>query len=425
MSKPLRVNIKGMDSILFSESKKWHYIETIIQDVLSSYGYDKMVLPLVAPRSLFSLAIETSSIVNKEMFELVSKDDCTHLVLRPEGTIMCASILLDQGYFRHSQPIKAWYYGPMFRYEKPQKGRLRQFYQLGIESFNISQEIQEIEIICMIWNIFKKLKIEKYLQLEINNISNQCNRETFIHALKNFLTTIDLDLEQTHTAQTNPLRLLDSKDVILQEKMKHAPCISAYLTEQDRSDLAQLAALLCEAEIPYIINPRLVRGLDYYSGNVLEWRVRSKDVLGTQDTVCAGGRFDQLFPTLSHKAQYAQVHAFGCAIGLERIILIMDTLDVFPKLLLMKKIVYIFSMNMNLKEAMMLREYLISKSNSYTFYLSNYNHRSIKFHLEKASYMKAVLLIKMEHNQIFYNMCSRSDVFMLSSIDFISELLES
>jgi histidyl-tRNA synthetase len=318
-------SIRGMSDILPSETPQWQYLESCVRDVLSRYGYREIRFPIVEHTELFKRSIgEVTDIVEKEMYTFEDRNGDS-LTLRPEGTASCVRAC-DQNGLLYKQIQRLWYTGPMFRHERPQKGRLRQFHQIGVETFGMVGPDIDAELILLTARLWRELGISDALTLELNSIGNAESRANYRQALVDYLTGFkdELDDDSKRRLESNPLRVLDSKDPKTQQLLLAAPVLSDYLDDVSRSHFDGLCARLDVAGVSYILNPQLVRGLDYYGLTVFEW---TTDKLGAQGTVCAGGRYDGLVEQLGGKA----TPAVGFAMGIERLILMLETLDLMPE----------------------------------------------------------------------------------------------
>lgn len=316
--------IRGMNDILPEKTPIWQYLERQVSSVLSSYGYSEIRMPIVEQTELFKRSIgEVTDIVEKEMYTFNDRND-ESLTLRPEGTAGCVRAGEEHGLL-YNQTQRFWYQGAMFRYEKPQKGRYRQFHQIGVETFGMSSAEIDAELIVLSARLWKRLGILDAVTLQLNSLGSNESRQVYKADLTRYLEDrFDLlDEDSQRRLATNPLRILDSKDENTQALLAEAPVLSDYLDDDSRIHFEHLTELLDNAGIGYEINPRLVRGLDYYCKTVFEWVT---DKLGAQGTVCAGGRYDGLVKQLGGKP----TPAVGFAMGLERLILLLETLDVVP-----------------------------------------------------------------------------------------------
>lgn len=315
--------IRGFNDVLPSESVKWQRIEQTLKEVLDSYGYSEIRLPLVEETELFARGVgEATDIVEKEMFCVSGgkAEDKQSFTLRPEGTAGCVRAVIEHNLLRGDTP-KLWYMGAMFRYERPQKGRYRQFTQLGVESFGADTPDADAELIAMTAQFWQKLGIDG-LTLELNSIGDTEDRLNFKTALVDYLTHHfdSLDSDSQRRLSTNPMRILDSKDVNTQAILQNAPKLGDYLSDDSHRHFKTLQKYLTMLGIDFVINEKLVRGLDYYNKTVFEW---TTDKLGAQATVCGGGRYDGLIGTLKGGGQSAP--AVGFAMGLERLVLLLDS----------------------------------------------------------------------------------------------------
>ncbi len=313
--------IRGMNDYLPADTSVWQRIEGILKQVLGSYGYSEIRLPIVEQTPLFKRAIgEVTDVVEKEMYTFEDRNG-ESLTLRPEGTAGCVRAGIEHGLL-YNQEQRLWYIGPMFRYERPQKGRYRQFHQIGAEVFGLQGPDIDAELIMMTARWWKALGIASHVALELNSIGSLEARARYREALVAFLEQHKalLDDDCKRRMYTNPLRVLDSKNPEIQTLLNDAPTLSDYLDDESRVHFTGLCALLDAAGIAYTINPRLVRGLDYYNRTVFEWVTNS---LGAQGTVCAGGRYDGLVEQLGGRA----TPGVGFAMGLERLVLLVQAVN--------------------------------------------------------------------------------------------------
>ncbi|TCS42007.1 histidine--tRNA ligase [Reinekea marinisedimentorum] len=318
-------SIRGMNDILPTDSPLWQYLEDQMKSVLAQYGYREIRMPVVEPTELFARGVgEHTDIVEKEMYTFDDRNGDS-LTLRPEGTAGCVRAALQHGLL-HNQIQRLWYQGPMFRYERPQKGRYRQFYQIGVETFGMAGADIDVELIVLSYRLFKKLGVADSVTLNINTLGSSEARGRYRKALVDYLEGVkdQLDEDSQRRLYVNPLRILDSKSASTQKLLDGAPSFDDYIDEESKAHFDRLCALLKAAGVPYVINPRLVRGLDYYTKSVFEWIT---DALGAQGTVCAGGRYDGLVPMLGGKPTPAS----GFAMGIERILLLLQELKAVPE----------------------------------------------------------------------------------------------
>ncbi|OAI06858.1 histidine--tRNA ligase [Methylomonas methanica] len=316
--------IRGMHDILPEQSPYWQWLEGQARQVLGAYGYQEIRLPIVEKTELFKRSIgEVTDIVEKEMYTFDDRNGDS-LTLRPEGTAGCLRACLEHGLL-HNQSHRLWYYGPMFRHERPQKGRYRQFYQLGVETYGMPGPDIDAEIIALTDRLWKQLGIRDKVELQINSLGTSEERLAYrgklVEYFQQHLTVLDED--SLRRLETNPLRILDSKNPDMQAMLQQAPVLLEHLGEESLAHFNSLKATLDDLGISYQLNTRLVRGLDYYGKTVFEWVTEH---LGSQGTICAGGRYDGLIEQLGGKAN----HAIGFAMGMERILALLELLDNVP-----------------------------------------------------------------------------------------------
>lgn len=311
--------IRGMNDILPQDIPKWQFIESIMRNVMKSYGYEEIRTPLVESTHLFKRSIgDFTDIVEKEMYTFTDLNGDS-LTLRPEGTASTVRACIEHGLL-HNQQQKLWYIGPMFRHEKPQKGRYRQFYQLGVEIFGYEGVTIEVEMLLLCQQLWQHLGLLNDLTLEINSLGSVTERQAYLNVLISYFhdNHNQLDEDSVKRLSRNPLRILDSKNPDMAELIKNAPKLIEHLNNESLDHFNQLCAVLEQLGIGYQINPTLVRGLDYYNQTVFEWTTQ---LLGSQSTVCAGGRFDALVEQLGGKP----TSAMGFALGMERLVLLQET----------------------------------------------------------------------------------------------------
>lgn len=313
MSKILQA-VRGMNDFLPDEAESWEFFEEVVRNWLRSYGYRPIRMPVLEPTALFRRAIgEVTDIVEKEMYSFEDALNGEQLTLRPEGTASCVRAAIQHKLIAGSGPQRLYYYGPMFRHERPQKGRYRQFHQIGVEALGYAGPDTDAELIIMCARLWEELGLED-VSLELNSLGTPAERAAHREALVAYLEQHQqqLDEDGRRRLYSNPLRILDTKNPELQALVEAAPRLADYLGEDSRRHFEALQVFLKDAGIPYRINHRLVRGLDYYNSTVFEW-VTTR--LGAQGTICAGGRYDGLFEQLGGKPQPAA----GFAIGMERL----------------------------------------------------------------------------------------------------------
>ena len=316
--------IRGMNDILPEQTPTWQYLEATVRNLLRQYGYQEIRMPIVEQTDLFKRSIgEVTDIVEKEMYTFDDRNGDS-LTLRPEGTAGCVRAAEEHGLL-FNQTRRLWYSGPMFRHERPQKGRYRQFHQIGVECFGMAGPDIDAELLMLTARLWKTLGLSGHTRLEINSIGSAQSRKVYRDALVDYLSgyASELDPDSQRRLTTNPLRILDSKDPGTRSILENAPRLDDYLDDDSRAHFDRLRELLDAAGVSYTVNPALVRGLDYYGKTVFEWIT---DSLGAQGTVCAGGRYDGLVAQLGGKPTCA----VGFAMGVERLILLLETLDLIP-----------------------------------------------------------------------------------------------
>lgn len=323
--------IKGFNDILPDQSPAWRRLEAVLTQLMDSYGYQQIRLPMVEETRLFKRAIgDATDIVEKEMYTFLDKGEPPEsLTLRPEGTAGCVRAILNSkaeafNLSRGAAP-RLWYTGAMFRYERPQKGRYRQFHQFGVETFGVATPDMDAELILMSARLWRLLGLSDKVQLELNTLGEVESRGRYRDALVEYLSARadQLDDDSQRRLSTNPLRILDSKIESTQALLVDAPKLHDFLDDESKQHFEQLKAYLDAAGVAYVINQKLVRGLDYYNKTVFEWTTTH---LGAQGTVCAGGRYDGLVGQLSGKPNKSSP-AVGFAIGMERLLLLLEQQD--------------------------------------------------------------------------------------------------
>jgi len=310
--------VRGMQDILPSQVGLWQFFEKNVRRVFSAYGYDEIRFPIVEFTELFDRSIgEGTDIVTKEMYTFLDRGG-ESLSLRPEGTAGCLRACLNNDLIRTESP-RLWYMGPMFRYERPQKGRFRQFHQASVEAFGVRGPHIDAEMILMTARLWKALGVEKDLKLEVNSLGSNESRKDYIYYLMEYIedNKSSIGKEIIDRSKQNPLRILDSKSPKIKDILLDAPKIYDYLDADSKDHFHKFLELLDQNSIKYSINHQLVRGLDYYNRTVFEWK---SDSLGSQDAICGGGRYDKLVQQLSGK----DISAVGFSIGIERLILLLD-----------------------------------------------------------------------------------------------------
>ncbi|MFV0557889.1 MAG: histidine--tRNA ligase [Enterococcus sp.] len=317
---------KGTNDILPGESEKWQLIEETARLLFKDYQYNEVRTPIFEHYEVIARSVgDTTDIVSKEMYDFYDKGE-RHVTLRPEGTAPLVRAFVENKLFgpEFSKPYKTYYIGPMFRYERPQKGRLRQFHQIGIEAFGSDNPATDVESMAMAIDFFKQLGI-KNIRLVINSLGDQATRAAYRQALIDYLVPHEAELSEDSQRRLheNPLRVLDSKDKRDKQFVADAPSILDHLSEAAQKHFSQVTAMLDALEIPYEIDSNMVRGLDYYTHTIFEV-MSDAPGMGAQSTICAGGRYNQLVEELGGP----ETAGFGFAMGIERILLTLQAENV-------------------------------------------------------------------------------------------------
>ncbi len=313
--------VRGMNDLLPADTARWQQVEQVLRETVASFGYSEVRMPLLEKTNLFSRAIgEVTDVVEKEMYTFEDRSG-ESLSLRPEGTAGCVRACLEHNLI-YNQEQRLWYMGPMFRHERPQKGRYRQFHQLGVEVFGLNGPDIDAEIILLSHALWQRFGIADQLSLQLNTLGSNAERLKYRESLVKYLEQhfADLDEDSKRRTYTNPLRVLDSKDEKTAEILKESPKLTDFLGAESRAHFDGLCDLLSKCGVSFELNSRLVRGLDYYNLTVFEWVT---DALGAQGTVCGGGRYDGLVEQLGG----APTPAVGFGLGLERLVLLLSALD--------------------------------------------------------------------------------------------------
>lgn len=324
MSKTIQA-LRGMNDLSPTETPLWQWVEGHIRETFASYGYTEMRSPIMESTNLFKRGVgEATDIVEKEMFTFTRSEEVEEsFTLRPEGTAGCVRAAIEHGWI-YNQEQRLWYLGPMFRYERPQKGRYRQFHQAGVEIFGIANPEADAELILLTARLWEKLGIRQHVTLQLNSIGGlevrTKYREALVAFLQDHLEVLKQDPDSERRLTTNPLRILDSKNPALQAVLNNAPKLHDFLDEESKAHFAKLCHILDEMGIAYEVNQKLVRGLDYYNKTVFEWVTTA---LGAQGTVCGGGRYDGLVAQLGGHA----TEGVGFAMGLERLVLLVQEIQ--------------------------------------------------------------------------------------------------
>lgn len=386
-------SIRGMNDLLPEDSPCWQYLESTVAELLSRYGYGEIRFPILEPTELFKRTIgEVTDIVEKEMYTFDDRNGDS-VTLRPEGTAGCVRACEQHG-LTFNQVQRLWYQGPMFRYERPQKGRLRQFHQIGVEVFGLDGPDIDAELISMTWRLWQQLGLTEVVTLQLNTLGTSESRGHYRDALVAYLEKCEdqLDEDSQRRLHTNPMRILDSKNPETQLLLDGAPSLHDFLDDQSCQHFEQLCSMLDSVGIPYEVNPRLVRGLDYYGKTVFEWVTSS---LGAQGTVCAGGRYDGLVEQLGGKS----TPAVGFAMGVERLVLLLDAAGVVPDSIARRVDAYFVAAGDVQSEALKLGETLRTSCPG----LRLQNHcggGSLKSQMKKADKSGAFLALILGENEV-------------------------
>jgi len=412
--------IRGMNDYLPADTAVWQRIEQSLKQVLAGYGFSEIRLPIVEQTPLFKRAIgEVTDVVEKEMYTFDDRNG-ESLTLRPEGTAGCVRAGIEHGLL-YNQEQRLWYMGPMFRYERPQKGRYRQFYQLGVEVFGLQGPDVDAELIMMTARWWKVLGIAEHVELELNSIGSLEARAAYRDALVAFLEQHKevLDEDCLRRMYSNPLRVLDSKNPEIQTLLNDAPQLHDYLDDESREHFAQVCQLLDDVGISYRINQRLVRGLDYYNRTVFEWVTSS---LGSQGTICGGGRYDGLVEQLGGRA----TPAVGFAMGLERLVLLVQS--VVPDFEPVNKVdVYVISSGQGVQSAaMQLAETLRDQAPSLKI-MTNFGGGNFKKQFARADKNGAKIALvlgedEVREGQVVIKNLARGEQKLVSTKDVLAEL---
>ena len=332
-------SIRGMPDVLPGESVRWQWVEDRARAVLAAHGYREIRLPVLEHTGLFARSVgETTDIVEKEMYSFEDRGG-ESVTLRPEGTAGCVRACEEHGLL-YNQTQRLWYAGPMFRYERPQKGRYRQFQQIGAECFGFPGPDVDAELLVLTAELWRALGVDGAVQLELNTLGSPEARRAYREALVAFLEprAEALDEDSRRRLHRNPLRILDSKDPGTRAVLAEAPELSQWIDDGARRQFDGLRALLEAAGVDYVVNPRIVRGLDYYTGTVFEW---TTDRLGAQGTVCAGGRYDGLVEQLGGRP----TPGIGFAMGVDRLLLLAEAVGSVPEAIAREVDVYLLPLD--------------------------------------------------------------------------------
>ncbi|RMX18278.1 histidine--tRNA ligase [Legionella jordanis] len=413
--------IRGMNDVLPSETRAWRNLEQAFIRCMHQYGYQEIRFPHVESTQLFKRSIgEVTDIVEKEMYTFVDLNGDS-ITLRPEGTAGCLRACLEHGLL-HNQQQKLWYLGPMFRHEKPQKGRYRQFHQFGVEALGISGAAIEIELIALCRRLWKTLGIEQHVELQINTLGELSERQNYRqHLIAYFKDRFEqLDEDSKRRLERNPLRILDSKNPHMQELLREAPQLMDFLGVDSKKCFNDLCEGLEQLGIPYTINPFLVRGLDYYGHTVFEWVT---DKLGSQATVCAGGRYDVLVEQLGGEA----CPAVGFAMGEERLLLLLETLNISLNAESQFSLFIIATGDVAMQQALSLAEVLRNENSNWEV-ITNTLGGSFKSQFKKADKSGAHLALILGEDEVreskigIKNLRKHEDQVTIQQVDLIQYL---
>jgi len=389
--------VKGMNDILPEQTAIWQRVEAECAKLFACYGYHQIRTPIVESTRLFARSIgEETDIVAKEMYPFADRNDDS-LTLRPEGTASTVRAGIQNGLF-YNQQQRLWYHGPMFRYERPQKGRYRQFHQMGIECYGWSGTDIEAEVLSLTHELFRRLGLQN-TELQINSLGDQHSRSVYRKALVDYLNAhkTRLDADSQRRLSTNPLRILDSKNAEVQQVLKGAPSILDHLTSASSAAFDQLQSHLRALGIGFEINPRLVRGLDYYNDTVFEW---INPNFGAQATVCGGGRYDHMVAQLGGQS----TPAFGFGMGVDRLVQMLQEQDAEVVKASGSQSVYIVSVgDMARSSALVVQKQLVAADISV---LCHMGEGSIKNQFKKADKSGAAIAIIIGDDEIEQNTLS-------------------
>ena len=387
-------SIKGFYDVTPDAQKIWRYFESKCLSIFDQYGYEEIGLPIIEATELFEAGVGThTDIVEKEMYSWTDKLNEDKLTLRPEGTAGCVRAVI-QGSLTYNGPIKLFYRGPMFRHENVQKGRQRQFHQLGIESFGLTEPSSDAEQIIMLSRLWKTLGLEKKIRLEINSIGDMEDREQYRKKLIDYFekNLEILDDDAKRRLHKNPMRILDSKNPLMQEMLEKSPKLIDSINEDAKNHFDLLCKILKDNRVNFHLNKRLVRGLDYYNRTVFEWITSD---LGSQGTVAGGGRYDYLVERLGGKP----TPACGFAIGIERIILLLENTNLVTNI---NPDIYIVNLgNESRNKAFMISELL--RDENYKVNI-NLDSSSFKSQMKKADKSNAKIALIIGEDELKKNL---------------------
>jgi histidyl-tRNA synthetase len=416
-------SVRGMPDILPEQAGAWRYLEQQAQRIFGAYGLTQIRTPIVEDTALFARSIgDVTDIVEKEMYTFEDRSGDS-LTLRPELTAGVVRAAIEHGLL-HNQTQRLWYQGPAFRHERPQKGRYRQFHQIGVECFGIADAAMDAELIEMTDQLWKQLNIRDAVTLELNSIGSPEARARYRAALVDFLSSRkdQLDEDSRSRLDRSPLRILDSKNEVTKALLSDAPSLMDYLTDDDREHFAVLTQALEDAGIDFTINPRLVRGLDYYGRTVFEWTTTA---LGAQGTICGGGRYDGLVEHLGGRS----TPGVGFALGMERVVLLMESLKVIPDAYQTQADVYLMPQQVECESAIRQLARTLRSQFPALRVMTHIGSGSLKSQLKKADKSGAEIgliigQMELESGQIVYKPLRGGEQETLSEAELLNRISE-
>ena len=410
--------LRGMQDISPIETNKVNFVENSFNEISKSFGYQEVRFPIIESTDLFKRSVgDQTDIVNKEMFTFESKSGKS-LTLRPEGTAGCMRMAIEMGLLDAGQQ-RLSYKGPMFRYERPQKGRTHQFQQLSLEAYGFNDCAIDIEMLEVSNLLFERLSVKKKMTLEINSIGSQNDQQEYSKKLKDYFSKYkkELDEDSLKRLEKNPLRILDSKNQELENLIKGAPNINQSISKESQENFTLLKRYLSDLKIEYQENPRLVRGLDYYNDLVFEWKSNS---IGSQDTICGGGRYDSLSKIIGGR----EANAIGLSIGLERLcLLVEDSKTINTKSLLIVSLEDSFFLD-GMKLASSLREKLQNFSIQFSGKEKNLKNILKKANKKNTDFMVIIGRQEIKNNSFTLKKLSMNEEMKIDNFDSLLENLK-
>jgi len=410
--------LRGMQDISPIETNKVNFVENSFNEISKSFGYQEVRFPIIESTDLFKRSVgDQTDIVNKEMFTFESKSGKS-LTLRPEGTAGCMRMAIEMGLLDAGQQ-RLSYKGPMFRYERPQKGRTRQFQQLSLEAYGFNDCAIDIEMLEVSNLLFERLSVKRKMTLEINSIGSQNDQQEYSKKLKDYFSKYkkELDEDSLKRLEKNPLRILDSKNQELENLIKGAPNINQSISKESQENFTLLKRYLSDLKIEYQENPRLVRGLDYYNDLVFEWKSNS---IGSQDTICGGGRYDSLSKIIGGR----EANAIGLSIGLERLcLLVEDSKTINTKSLLIVSLEDSFFLD-GMKLASSLREKLQNFSIQFSGKEKNLKNILKKANKKNTDFMVIIGRQEIKNNSFTLKKLSMNEEMKIDNFDSLLENLK-